>query len=527
MTRNNLILALSSGLLLAAGWPVYGIPLLLFVAFVPLLLAERNIRLSGTGRKGLKVFGHAYLTFLIWNAVTTWWIWYSTAFGMFFAILVNTLLMTLVFWGYHLLARKLPPKIHLVFLPALWISFEKFHLNWDFSWPWLNLGNAFSEYPAWIQWYEYTGTFGGSLWIWMVNIGLFAAVWSFRESGHKSRLARGVGKNVLLVALPVIVSLLMYHRYEMPEKSMEVVVLQPNIDPYSEKYEIDNAAMAARLVELASGYADGHTDYVIAPETALSSGADIDGFARSRARYLLQELPRRYPGLDVIVGGDFYRKYPGPGKPTPTANRIGGGWYDAYNAAVQIDNTDNLQFYIKSKLVVGVENLPFKAVLEPLLGNIMIDLGGTVVSRATQPEPSVFTGKAGKAAPIICYESIYGEYVAGYVRKGADFLTVITNDGWWSNSQGHKQHLSYARLRAIETRRSVARSANTGISAFINPRGDVLQTLAYASEGALKGKVVLNEEQTFYVRYGDLIARISVLVAGLLVLYGIGRKKGV
>ncbi len=518
-------MALASGLLLAAGWPVYGIPILLFVAFVPLLIVERNIRLSHSRRKGLKVFRNAYLAFLVWNAITTWWIWYSTAFGMFFAILVNSLLMTVVFWGYHLLARKLPPRIHLVFLPALWISFEKFHLNWDFSWPWLNLGNAFSEHPAWVQWYEYTGIFGGSLWIWMVNIGLFAAIWSFRKTGNKKRLARGVGKNVLLIALPIIVSLFMYDSYKSSGKSVEAVVLQPNIDPYSEKYEIDNSAMATKLVKLASEYVDADTDYVLAPETALSAGADIDRFAHSLAARILQKLPRKYPGLKFITGADFYRQYRSVNKPTPTANSIRGGWFDAYNAAVQIDNTANMPVYIKSKLVVGVENLPFKEIIEPLLGNVMINLGGTVVSRATQVEPSVFKGGAGIVAPIICYESIYGEYVAGYVRKDADFLAVITNDGWWSNSQGHKQHLSYARLRAIETRRSVARSANTGISAFINPRGDVLQTLAYGEEGALKGELSLNEEKTFYVRYGDLIARVSVLLAGLLVLYGIGKKK--
>lgn len=528
MTKNNLLLALVSGLLLAAGWPVYGVPVLLFMAFVPLLLAEKNIRTSGRKRRGLKVFGHAYLTFAVWNSITTWWIWYSTGFGMFFAIVVNSLLMTLVFWMYHLVARKLPSKIHLVFLPALWIAFEKFHLNWDFSWPWLNLGNGFSEYTSWIQWYEYTGTFGGSLWIWIVNIGVFKTVEHFIRIKDKKQLSRGVARNVLVIAIPVIISLFIYQGYEAPAEKVDVVVLQPNVDPYSEKYSLNNRIVAKALTELARDSVDADTDYVIAPETTLSEGTDIDNFERSRARAVLQQLPREYPGLNVITGADFYRRYQQKEQPTATANKIpGGGWFDAYNAAVKLDNTDSVRYYIKSKLVVGVENFPFKNVLEPLLGNIMIDLGGTVASRAVQKERTVFTSANGEygAAPIICYESIYGEFVTGYVKNGANFLAIITNDGWWSDSQGHKQHLSYARLRAIETRRSVARSANTGISAFIDQKGDVLKTLPYGTGGALKGSIALNNKQTFYVKYGDYIARLAVMVAVLLLLYAIGRKK--
>ena len=526
MTKNNFLLALSSGLLLAAGWPVNGIPVMLFVAFVPLLLAERNIRTSDVRKKGLKVFGHAYLAFVVWNAITTWWIWYSTAFGMTFAILVNSLLMTVVFWIFHLVARKLPPKIHLVFLPAIWMAFEKFHLNWDFSWPWLNLGNGFSEYPTWIQWYEYTGTFGGSLWIWIVNIGVFKTAVHFMQTGERSILRRGIAKNVLIIAVPVIISLFIYGNYEIPDKKADIVVLQPNVDPYSEKYGIKNEVVARNLTELAKDFVDTKTDYLIAPETTLSEGVDIDRFKRSKGKAILQQMSVQYPGLHIITGADFYRRYGQIEKPTPTANRLGrDGWFDAYNAAVQIDNTDSLQFYIKSKLVVGVENFPFKDVLEPLMGNIMIDLGGTVASRGVQKERSVFTSENGTAAPIICYESIYGEFVTAYVDKGADFLAIITNDGWWSNSQGHKQHLSYARLRAIETRRSVARSANTGISAFINPRGEVLQTLPYETKGALRGEVALNDKLTFYVKYGDYIARIAVMISVLLILYALGKKK--
>jgi apolipoprotein N-acyltransferase len=108
--------------------------------------------------------------------------------------------------------------------------------------------------------------------------------------------------------------------------------------------------------------------------------------------------------------------------------------------------------------------------------------------------------------------------MTNYIRNGADFITIITNDGWWGNTPGHRQHLAMASLRAVETRRAIARSANTGISAFINQRGDVLQATRYWEQAALRGELRLNRELTFYVRYGDYIgwAAVWLSLAGIL-----------
>lgn len=525
--RKNIILALLSGLLLGLSWPTYGIALLAFVGFVPLLLVEEKIRTSSARKKNGKVFVTSYITFLIWNSITTWWIWYSTPFGMLFAILVNSLLMAIVFLLYHIVAKRLPAKIHLIFLAVIWISFEKFHLNWDFSWPWLNLGNVFSENINWIQWYQYTGVFGGSLWIWLVNIGVFKTLVRFKSDANRRTLGIGMGKNVLVIAIPIIISLWIFQSYEPGTKSVQITLLQPNVDPYSQKYNIQNTQMARELISMASKDVTEQTNYVIAPETALSRGTPIKTFDLSPEKQLLQQFVSKYPDLCFITGVDFFQKYPSGKTPTATANYYPQGWFDFYNAAVQIDHSGKSQKYIKSKLVVGVETFPFKSVLEPILGNVMLDLGGTIAMRATQEERSVFTNskKGISAAPIICYESIYGEFVTGYVQKGANFLAIITNDAWWSDTQGHKQHLSYASLRAIETRKSVARSANTGISAFINEKGEILKELGYNKKGTLTSEITVNDKKTFYVKYGDYIARISVFFAVMIFLFAIAKKK--
>ncbi|WP_340074255.1 apolipoprotein N-acyltransferase [Leptobacterium sp. I13] len=527
--KNTYLLAIFSGILLALGWPTYGFPIVLFIAFVPLLIAEKKIRLNKKiKRRGLKVFATGYLSFVVWNAITTWWLWYSTAFGMFFAILVNALIMAFVFLIFHYVARKLPRKIHLIFLPVVWIAFEKFHLNWVFSWPWLNLGNAFSEHTIWIQWYEYTGTFGGSLWIWIINIGLFKTIEKHKESGVKRYLSLGIAKNLILIAIPIIISLFIFKNYEEPNKKATIVIVQPNVDPYTEKYNDKNEDTAMDIIALAMSDLSPQTDFIIAPETTLAQGTAIDKFEYSRSKYILQSITRQYPKINIITGVDFFKLYQQREKPTPSANKTSrGDWYDVYNAAVLINKTEEVQYYIKSKLVVGVETFPFKNILEPLLGNVMIDLGGTIASRATQNERAVLTDKEKKykAAPIICYESVYGEFVTDYIKKDANFLAIITNDAWWDKTQGHKQHLSYAKLRAIETRRSIARSANTGISAFINQKGEILDTLAYGTKGVLSGEISINNKQTFYVKYGDYIARLSTFIAGFIFLFAIAKKK--
>ncbi|MFH1936578.1 MAG: apolipoprotein N-acyltransferase, partial [Bacteroidota bacterium] len=175
--------------------------------------------------------------------------------------------------------------------------------------------------------------------------------------------------------------------------------------------------------------------------------------------------------------------------------------------------------YHKSKLTPGVEALPsfrgFK-----WLERFALDLGGTVGSLGTDDHRKVYaTVKAVPVSPIICYESVFGEFFAEFIKNGAEVMIIITNDGWWGNTPGHRQHFVFAHLRAIETRRGIARSANTGISAFIDQRGDTFDVTGYWVPAAIKGTLNANSAITFYVRHGDYIARIAVgLTAVLLVI---------
>jgi apolipoprotein N-acyltransferase len=215
----------------------------------------------------------------------------------------------------------------------------------------------------------------------------------------------------------------------------------------------------------------------------------------------------------VLTGAETYKLYNNQATSTATYDPQGKVYFDNFNSAVNIENSAEVQFYHKSKLVPGAEAMPFGSALS-FLKPVFDHLGGATGAYGSQKEPNVFYSQSGiGVSPAICYDSIWGEWVAASVKKGSQFIAVITNDGWWGNTSGKDQHLDYAKLRAIETRRWVCQSANTGISAFINQRGDIVQQTKWWVRTAIKQDINLNSEITFYVMYGDYIAKAGVILA--------------
>ncbi|MBZ9627836.1 apolipoprotein N-acyltransferase [Psychroflexus sp. CAK1W] len=522
----NILLALSSGLLLALSWPTNGFSLLSFIGFVPLLFAEFNLRKSELKRNNLKLFGLAYLSFLVWNLITTYWLYFSTPFGGVFAILANSLLMSLVFLIYHIIAKRVAFTAASSFFIALWLSFEKLHLSWEFSWPWLNLGNVFAEDVYLIQWYEYTGTFGGSLWVLISNFILFKGILLYIQHKDSKILMRTGLRFFLILGIPIVVSLLIKPEMN-SENTIETLSLQPNIDPYTEKYNTNDEGISRSLIDLAEPLLTNQPQLLIAPETVFAEGIDIKNYRYSHAKLFTEQLLSKNKQLNILFGISMYQIIRDESQISPQSNVFRKGvWFNDYNSAVFKRKNAEHEFYHKSKLVVGVENFPYQSALKPLMGDIMIDLGGTVAKKTTQEERSVFELNNGySVAPIICYESVYGEFVTGYVSNGANALAIITNDAWWGETQGHKQHWSYARLRAIETRRAIARSANTGISGFIDKDGTVLEKSNYNEKVALSYDLPLYEEETFYVKFGDFIPRISNFLALFILLFAVTRRR--
>ncbi|WP_292009787.1 apolipoprotein N-acyltransferase [Chryseobacterium sp.] len=528
-----ILLTLISAMLLSVSWPTYGVPFFIFFALVPLLMMEHDIsKFSAIKRKGWAVFGLSYICFVIWNIVTTGWLYGSknpdgshSLMAVLFPVLINSLLYSLVFQLYHWYKNAQGTYWGFAFFIAIWMSFEKFHMTWELTWPWLNLGNVFSEYPKLIQWYDTLGATGGSFWILVVNVFIFYSLRVWEAGRKRKELIKNVSIIAGLIILPMVISIFKYNNFnEKPIGQVNVLMLQPDLDPYAEKYSKDSLTIENDLLTLAEQNSKGKIDYYIAPETAIPGRGSLSetGFEKSFLLNNIKDFLSKHPGSVFNTGVSSHRYYFSDTNLPKEAYQINQGvWVESFNTAIQLIPNQKVEVYHKGKLVPGVEIFPYMSVLKPLLGDAMLNLGGTVASLGTDDERVAFSNpyNKGKIAPIICYESIYGEFVTDYVKKGANFLGIMTNDSWWGVTEGHKQLLSYARLRAIETRREIARSANSGISAHINAKGEIEADTLYGDQTALFAKVNLYDQQTFYTRAGDLLSRISIFALGFLVFY--------
>ena len=497
-----------SVVLLSPGW--LGMTgLTLPFAMIPLLWISASY--DQTRRSWWRMFGWAALTFALWNISTVWWIWNATPVGPVAATLASTTLNMIAFMLFHTVSKKGPKALAYTLLIAGWIATEYWYTVGEFSWPWLILGNGFSHDVWLVQWYEYTGVFGGSLWVLLCNILFFEALRARRSIGRWIPAA-----GVLL--LPAAVSLGIWWSWEQPDEgTAEVSVVQPNVDCY-DKFNTAPGWQHENLLSLLAEVPSS-AQLIAMPETALVEGLNEAWLSASPSLAQFEAaLAADHPDALLVVGADTYKVY-AEGNQTATARFRNGVWYDRFNTALALDAGGVRDIHHKSRLVIGVEKMPLPWLFD-WLSFLIIDLGGTTGQLGVDTQRTVFAADSVRVAPAVCYESVYGAYVGEFVRGGAQLILVITNDGWWRDTAIHRQHFSFSRLRAIEHRRAVARSANTGISGFINARGDVVgPTLGWARRGVLTAPVALSDELTVYTRYGDYLGRIAQYVMLLCLLY--------
>ena len=512
-TERRFLLSTTSGVLLGVGFPGYlPFPFLLLIAWVPLLILQQDNRSTKT------VFWHGFNTFLLYNILATFWVT-NTAFAAgLFAVLANTLLMCIPWLAFHWTSR-VSPRVSYLALVAFWLSFEHLHYHWSLNWPWLTLGNGFAQFPSLVQWYEVTGVLGGSAWILVVNY--LVLKW------YRSPTPRRIPLTLLLaVILPLAGSLLRYFTYSPPPgDTLTLSAIQPNLEPHYEKFSHDRARQLELFTTLsleALATTEGTLDYLLFPETSFGGVEETRPTSAPAFRALLDVLPP--DRMHYLVSGyqGYYRFKPGE-EVTAAVRYVPSSdgsetALEALNGAVQLDlRTGEFQTYRKGVFVPGAESFPFRNTLfflEPLVNS----LGGSVAGMGTQALRTPFRSDRAQIAPVICYESVFGEYFTGYIREGAQAAFVLTNDGWWDDTAGHLQHLYLSSLRAIETRRAVVRSANMGACAFIDQRGHIVSRTFYGERGHLSGTIRLSDSITPYVRFGDIPARIALLLAAMALL---------
>lgn len=520
------VLAVLSGLLMALSFPEIGsLNLVMAFAWVPLLLMEN--KLQNTKRAGLKIFALSYLTFVMYNVITSYWIYFSDPIASFMAFLANSLLMAIAFWLFYFTKKHVGVKQGYIGFVFFWLGFEYLHYNWELSHPWLTLGNVFANAPQLVQWYEWTGALGGSMWLLVINLLVFGLI-QFKSSVESIAPRRVRTLWIVLgvwLVVPMGYSLIRYTTYTETVNPIEVVVVQPNLDSYTEKFGPDMLNPYQQLDSVfipARSLVREQTAIVLAPETAIPFEFNESSFGEGHRDYdYIAQYMQSWNNVDLLIGASTFKYYKTK-RSVASRPSSDGAYYESFNTSILISKKHEPEFVHKSKLVLGVERIPFLKQL-PVLEEFSMQMGGAYGTLGVEDKALVLSSKGLRFAPLVCYESIYGEWVAEFVRNGAQVLFIITNDGWWRDTPGYRQHFAFARLRAVETRRSIARSANTGSSGYINQRGDVLDKSGYDVQLAMRHSINLNDKITPYVVHGDLIGRTSWFASVLILILAVVR----
>ena len=322
-------------------------------------------------------------------------------------------------------------------------------------------------------------------------------------------------------------------------KKINVAVLQPSYDPWNEKFVRPSLEMEEEMIKLSASVIDSGTDWLLWPETSLVDNINLNLPERDGQVEMLNGLYRRLKWgsdlgivfgpdkskyrwnskLQILTGATTIRYYNSLLKPTTVARKSQYDqnlWYEVFNDAMYLDSSLLPKFYHKSKLVPGTEQMPFLHYF-PFLEELALGLdeNSATGSLGKNESAEVFGRGNEKIAPVICYESIYGDYIREYINKGAGWIGIVTNDAWWRETAGYQQHFSYAKLRAIEMRKWIARSANTGTSAFIDPVGNSYQNTEWFDKVCIKQSIFSNQHKTIYAAIGD-IGVMAILFLGMI-----------
>ncbi|MBK7297165.1 MAG: hypothetical protein IPI91_11215 [Flavobacteriales bacterium] len=254
-----------------------------FFAWLPLLHAER-LHSQRTANKARSFFPYVWIATLIWNGLGAWW-FYNVSEPLdtrlvsgTAPLVVNSLLMTIPWWLKRVVNKRFGMQWATWAFIVFWIAFERLHHGWDLQWPWFSIGNVFGTQPAWVQWYEITGMLGGTLWVLLVTLILDQAIVAWLGNAPRKRILANVSFVVALVAIPLSISLARFYTYQQEGSTAEVVVVQPNIDPYNEKFGgVDALIQLDRMLSLAKMMITDSTRLVLLPETALQENATVDG----------------------------------------------------------------------------------------------------------------------------------------------------------------------------------------------------------------------------------------------------------
>lgn len=522
--RFFIILSLSSAILLGISFPPFQFGVIACVAFVPFLILADSIESYG------RFFRYAYFTFFVFSMLALYWVGGFThgkdPYLMIAGValyLWEPLVLSIPAMVYFFVRKSLKSKYSVLAFPFIWITMEWLYALGELAFPWLTLGNTQTYNLEKIQFADITGVYGISFWVLVLNVLTYFLVKEV-QSGILPKNRYYLAAVILMVYLLPNFYRVDEHSFQNHEgKKINVGIVQPNVDPWN-KWENANTFLgrwmqSKHYLDLIGKHINKDIDLVVLPESAI--------LLNLPAHYeQMQEFKTVIDRLNVSVISGYVRvQYYEPENAPPTSSAIKGSniRYDSFNSIMFVEpNSKDVQSYSKMRLVPFAERIPYANkvpfLIEPLRWGVGISNWGLA------NDSTIFESKnfGSKFISMVCYESIFPEFISHFVNNGAEFLVFITNDSWWGNTSGARQHNQYAVLRAIENRRWVVRCANGGISSFVDPMGRMFDQTQMYTEAYISHQIEPLKNKTFYSIHGDWIARICASITIFILLISIG-----
>jgi apolipoprotein N-acyltransferase len=494
-------LTAGSGVLLALAFPQPHWSVLAWFALVPLLIVALESRPA-------PAFGWGFFQGAIFYSITLEWLYgfFRSYGGMSVAVSAAVLgLMVAILSAYTAvyalgvrLMRRSGIGWALAISPFLWVGMELIRTRVPvIGFPWNLLGYAVSDHLALVQLVTVTGIYGLSFVVAAYNAFL---LWTWRRRSWR-KIAAWSAVTALLILTIAFGSRLV----PKPAGHYTAHLVQLNLRPqedYSANWERNHAAELAALDRLTIDAGRSAPGLVIWPEAPAPFSMQDPGFA-ARARQIARKSES-----DFLAGVDWW-SYP-PGGPPRVAN-----------SAVMVNPSGQIVFhYDKIHLVPFGEYVPWRKWLF-FARNL---IGG--VGDFTPGKKRVVGKLDGRGfSAFICYEAIFPNEVRQFADRGAHLLINISDDGWYGRSEALEQDLNMARVRAVENRRWLLRDTNTGLTAVVDPYGRIRARLPANRPAVLTAHFNFRSGRTPYTRWGDLWAKLSLLVAGVALVWNFARRK--
>jgi apolipoprotein N-acyltransferase len=391
-------------------------------------------------------------------------------------------------------------------LAAAWVAQEWLRSIVFSGWGWNTLGTALHAQLVLIQIAEFTGIAGLSFMVAFTNVIVLATVRRFILETQVKPMRPHFDLTLTMAGIVGVMGFGIHALHVRREtKPLNVALVQPNI-PREEKFTVEFAAKTFDLFTRLSRpalEANAHTDLLVWPESSMPGPV------------LTDELSHR-----------FVMDFSASAKTDLMLGTIDQDETHAYNAAMLVSNSGaHLQIYRKVHLVPFGEYVPGRHTI-PLLARVVGDQVPDDFAFGKEFTVFKLTGDKAKVAPLICFEDTIGDLTRQFVLAGANLLVNVTNDGWFLQSAGSRQHLANAVFRCVETRLPMVRAANTGVTCFINEFGNITQMLLDENgtpftQGTLTGQVAIitNAEPTFYVQHGELFSYGCVAVSAMTLAF--------